>query len=85
MEYETNKVRGLFKAVVVRAIKDYAFNYGTADVMDWIIDPESSFSMTAEMLDLSVQSLRELMLSKMVDIENGKQLYINGTERRMRW
>lgn len=85
MEYETNRVKGLFKAVVVRAIKDYAFNYGTADVMDWIIDSESSFPMTAEMLDLSVQSLRELMLSKMVDIENGKQLYINGTERRMRW
>lgn len=84
MEYNPDRVKGLFRAVVVRAVKDYYYNYGTADVMDWIIDHESSFSMTADMLDLSVQSLREMMLSKMVEIEDGIQLYKNGQERRMR-
>lgn len=79
-------VRNLWLAVITRAVKDYyyAVEQEQEDVMEWVVGTVGSFHLASDALGVPVPILRELMLKKIVAIDMGEDLYIDGKEARMR-
>ena len=75
----------LYRAIVIRAMKDYQYSKFKKDVMDWVVDMKDMFPMCAEAMGMSSTVLREIMVDKMIQIDTcGTASFYRDGEVRMR-
>ena len=70
-----------YKAIVIRALRDYFNPKFRKEIYDWVVDMDGLFPECAESMDLSCYILREMMVDKLIKIDLEKKLYITKEAR----
>lgn len=71
----------LYKAIVIRSLRDYFNPKLKKEVQDWVVDMDGLFPDCAEAMGLSCYILREMMVDKMIQIDLHHQLYLTKEAR----
>lgn len=78
--------KGIYQAIVLRAIKDYIYPKNKKEIIDWVVEMNGSFGFCAEAMGMVPSTLREIMVDKMIqiDTQGTVTLYSGGLALRMR-
>jgi hypothetical protein len=71
----------LYKAIVVRSLRDYFDPRFKKEIQDWVVSMDGLFPECAEAMGMSCFVLREMMVDKLIQIDLHKKLYINKEAR----